>query len=298
MSELWGIDLGGTKTEIVVMSVSDPVEVHFRHRIPTEAHKGYSYVLSRITTLIEAAIGAGFRRPEKIGIGTPGTLDRSNRVMKGCNTTCLNGEPMLEDLERLLNMEVNLANDANCFALAESKMGVVSHLDVEPEVVFGIIMGTGVGSGIVVNGQILNGHHGIGGEWGHNFLDASGGKCYCGRIGCVETLISGPALERFYKMKSGSDLRLNEIADRAIFDPIANQTINRLLHYFGKAAGNVVNIIDPDVIILGGGVGNIAALRELAPQAIAPYVFQSNFNAPVVAPALGDSAGVFGAALL
>lgn len=298
MSVLWGIDLGGTKIEGIVFDAHDHNNVLFRERIATEAEQGYEHLLSRLELMYSKMKAASPVLPGHIGIGTPGTLQPSTETMKGANTTCLNGRRLKDDVELRLNLEVRIANDANCFALAESTLGVGAAMEKKPEVVFGIIMGTGTGAGIVINGKVLNGHHGIGGEWGHNFLDADGGKCYCGRIGCVETVISGPALEAFYARRSGSTKTLRQISADVGSDVYAKETIDRLVRNFGKAVGAVVNIIDPDLIILGGGVGNVIQLRDGAHQAIAPYVFQSQFSAMIAAPVLGDSAGVYGAALL
>lgn len=298
MSVLWGIDLGGTKIEGIVIDSQDFQKVHFRERLATGADLGYQHILNQVGLLVEKMTVVSSVIPSHLGIGTPGTLNPVTQTIKGANTTCLNGQMLKADLETKLNLEIRMANDANCFALAETKIGVGSIMKDLPEVVFGIIMGTGTGSGIVINGRVLQGHHGVGGEWGHNFLDADGGKCYCGRIGCVETMISGPALEAYYFRRSGVEKSLKQISEDAKTDVHAHETIDRLIRNFGKAVGAVVNIIDPDLIILGGGVGNVPQLKKYAHQAIAPYVFQSDFDAKIVSPVLGDSAGVFGAALL
>ena len=172
-------------------------------------------------------------------------------------------------------------------------------LQQEVTSVFGIIMGTGVGGGLVVNNRLIAGKNLIAGEWGHNHLDASGGVCYCGRIGCVETLISGPALERFYTNKTGHSKTLIEIADLAkAGDPSAQQTMDRLIHYFGIAASSIVNMIDPDVVVIGGGVGNIERLYTDGFEELKKYAFSPKLNTRLLKPKLGDSAGVFGAAFL
>jgi small GTP-binding protein len=168
------------------------------------------------------------------------------------------------------------------------------------EVIFGIIMGTGVGGGIVVNHKVINGRHGLGGEWGHNFLDESGGMCYCGRVGCVETMISGPALERFYLKQSGNALKLKEIVSNYETgnDSAAELTMKQLVTYFGKAVGPIINIIDPEAIVIGGGVGNIDILYTEGVEEVKKYVFNSRLDTMFLKPTLGDSAGVFGAAIL
>ncbi|WP_446905223.1 ROK family protein [Aeromonas veronii] len=291
----WGIDLGGTKCECVVL---DGDEVLLRHRIPTERAGGYDHMIGQIAKLVAECAEKIGQRPTVIGMGTPGARDPQTGLMKNCNTTELNGKPFKEDLERKLGVPVLIANDANCFALAETHLGAVRQHHPDAKVVFGIIMGTGVGSGIVINGRILNGHHGIAGEWGHNVLSPDGPECYCGKHGCVETLISGPALEARYEAKAKRRLSLAQIAAATAHDHVAKLTIDRLHLLFGQALANVVNILDPDVIVIGGGVGNVQSLYSVGRETILPFLFNPRFSAPIIAPALGDSAGVFGAALL
>ncbi len=208
--------------------------------------------------------------------------------------------PLKKDLENRLQLPVVIANDANCFALAETHWGIVKEKCPGAAMVFGIIMGTGVGGGIVINGKIWGGQHGIGGEWGHNYLDESGGPCYCGRSGCVETVLSGPALQRFYAGKTGNHISLKEIAERYQqgTDEIAKQTIERLCYFFGKAISVVTNMIDPDVIVVGGGVGNINAIYTEGLNSLKHFIFNNTVEVPILKPSLGDSAGVFGAAAL
>ncbi len=291
----WGIDLGGTKCECVVL---DGDEVLLRHRIPTERAGGYDHMIGQIAKLVAECAEKIGQRPAVIGMGTPGARDPQTSLMKNCNTTELNGKPFKEDLERKLGVPVLIANDANCFALAETHLGAVRQHHPDAKVVFGIIMGTGGGSGIVINGRILNGHHGIAGEWGHNVLSPDGPECYCGKHGCVETLISGPALEAWYEAKAKRRLSLAQIAAATAHDHVAKLTIDRLHLLFGQALANVVNILDPDVIVIGGGVGNVQSLYSAGRQTILPFLFNPRFRAPIIAPALVDSAGVFGAALL
>ncbi|HDZ8928328.1 TPA: ROK family protein [Aeromonas dhakensis] len=291
----WGIDLGGTKCECVVL---DGDEVLLRHRIPTERAGGYDHMIGQIAKLVAECADKLGQRPALIGMGTPGARDPQTGLMKNCNTTELNGKPFKEDLERRLGVPVLIANDANCFALAETHLGAVRQHHPDAKVVFGIIMGTGVGSGIVINGRILNGHHGIAGEWGHNVLSPDGPECYCGKRGCVETFISGPALEAWYEAKAKRHLSLAKIAAATAYDHVAKLTIDRLHLLFGQALANVVNILDPDVIVIGGGVGNVQSLYRAGRETILPFLFNPCFATPIIAPALGDSAGVFGAALL
>lgn len=297
---LWGIDLGGTKAEGVVLGDGGLNEILFRDRLPTESEKGYHHILGQIGKLVDQMeLRMGYRAA-KLGIGTPGTLDPTLGTMKGCNTVSMNFQPMKADLEKMLKMEIAIANDANCFALAETRLGIVKQRFPNAQVVFGVIMGTGVGGGLVVNGNVLNGLQGIGGEWGHNFLDASGGPCYCGKSGCVEQVLSGPALEKFYASIAGEPKRLKDVYNLyKTGDPYAKQTMERMTHFFGLAISVIINIIDPDVIVIGGGVGNIDEIYTAGVDSARKYTFNNGvLDTPIVKPTLGDSAGVFGAAFL
>jgi predicted NBD/HSP70 family sugar kinase len=238
--------------------------------------------------------------PHYIGIGHPGALDRNINAIKNSNTTALNGKPFDQDLEKALGLPVRLSNDANCFAVAEAHMGAVPQVIKKPEGVFGVILGTGVGGGLVMNGTLINGRQGIAGEWGHNFLDDIGGPCYCGKAGCVETICSGPALERYYTGLTGQKSSLRDIVTRANdgSDPAAVQTMDHLIKFFGKAIAVVINIVDPDVIVLGGGVGNIDRLYTDGVAEARKHLFNNRIDTIFLKPKLGDSAGVFGAALL
>lgn len=297
---LWGIDLGGTKVEGAILQSATTPNVIFRDRLPTEGHKGYDHILSQIKLVVDKMEVAAGYRAKKLGIATPGTLDPGLGLMKNSNSTNLNGKPLKKDLERILGMEVHMANDANCFALAEANMGIAKEKYPNAKVVFGVIMGTGVGGGVVVDGKVINGLQGIGGEWGHNFLDESGGPCYCGKSGCVEKVLAGPALEKYYAAISGQQKSLREVYElyKAGTDPHARQTMERLSHFFGLALSVVVNILDPDVIVIGGGVGNIDIIYSEGVASLEKYVFNNRLDTPVLKPKLGDSAGVFGAAFL
>jgi fructokinase len=299
MSFIWGIDLGGTKVEGVVIEASSN-KVMARKRIATERDQGYQHILHRIKLLVdrlEEEVGEG---PDRIGIGTPGAIEPSTGLLKNSNTLCLNDQPIVVDLEKILGVPVRIANDANCFAVAETRAGVVARRQPDARMVFGVIMGTGCGGGLVIDGKVWNGKQGIAGEWGHNFLDESGGPCYCGRSGCVEAVIAGPSLERFYQEQSGQQKALKEIVAeaRSKTDPIAVETLERLIVFFGKAIAPIINILDPDVIVLGGGLGNIDELYTEGVQEAARHIFNSELNTVFLKPELGDSAGVFGAAFL
>ena len=296
---LWGIDLGGTKIEVAVLRDNDTLDEVLRKRIPTEGDGGFDHIIRRIHALVDMAAAELGARPERIGMGTPGTTDPITGLMKNSNTVCLNGTTFHKRVQEVLGIPVAIANDANCFALAEAKFGAGKKYP-DARVVFGVILGTGVGGGVVVDGKILQGRHGIGGEWGHILLDEDGDPCYCGKSGCVETVISGPALQRYYFRQTGIKRLLPEIVERHLngTDPAATQTILRLTHQFGKGIAQVINIIDPDVIVLGGGVGNIAALYTDGAAAVKNWIFNDRCDTHFERPLLGDSAGVIGAALL
>ena len=296
-SLLWGIDLGGTKIEIALCDPAKPAEALIRRRCETEAHRGYDHILSRIAALVaEAEELANLKRPAQIGIATPGTVDPVSGELKNSNTTCLNGRPLRQDLAAALGCEITMANDANCFTLAEALWGAGRG----GKVVVGLILGTGVGGGICIEGKVLNGLHGIAGEWGHNPIPGEDRLCYCGRRGCVETVIAGPSLERFYRESGGEHLKLPAICARAeAGEDLANQTLARLRDKFGQAIAAVINILDPDAIVVGGGVGNIPLLyEEPVREAIRRHLFNPELKTKILRPLLGDSAGVFGAALL
>ena len=299
-TSLWGIDLGGTKLEgVVLRSMSDPTPI-VRTRIDTEATKGYDHVVQQIKKLAGVMESQSGLKANRIGFGTPGVLDPILQTMKNCNSTNLNGKPLKKDVQDALGIPIETANDANCFALAETKWGIVKEKAPHAKMVFGIIMGTGVGGGIVINGSVWNGCHGIGGEWGHNFLDESGGPCYCGKSGCVEKVISGPALQDFYASISGEKVTLKEIVARYEEgkDEHAKRTMDRLIHFFGKAISVVTNMLDPDVYVIGGGVGNIDLLYEKGAASLRQFIFNNRVDVKILKPSLGDSAGVFGAAAL
>ncbi len=300
MNPIWGIDLGGTKIEGVVADADNQYKVLARLRVPTEQQQGYEHIISQIGKLVGLLKDETGLVPQKVGIGTPGAMDPQLQTLKNSNTVALIGKPLRQNIEKKLGIPVIMANDANCFALAEAKLGVVPDRVPDAKVVFGVIMGTGVGGGIVVNGQVIHGLQGIGGEWGHVFLDESGGTCYCGRVGCVETVLAGPHLQRFYHSISGEKRKLKDIIDRADDrkDEHAVATLDRLIHFFGRGMGIIINILDPDAIVLGGGVSNIPDLYTRGVAEAEKHVFNHKMYTPILKPKLGDSAGVFGAAML
>ena len=295
---LLGIDLGGTKIEgIVLESKEKPIEV-IRHRVDTEEKKGYLQVVDNIKSLVEYIENKINHKFDKLGIGTPGTLDPATGLLKNSNSQCLNGMPLKKDLSKTLDKTILIQNDANCFALAETLLGSVNDQYPHAKNVFGIIIGTGVGGGVIINGKTVYGSQGIGGEWGHTIVTDNGNECYCGKRGCVETVISGRALQTYYKNISGRKLKFEEIYATKDNDKYAKETFERLITYFGKGLSNVVNIIDPEVIVLGGGLSNINELYTEGYNELKKYVFNPTFSTPILKPKLGDSAGVYGAALL
>lgn len=288
-----GIDLGGTKTEGIVIDAGG--NILERERRPTPQRDGYDAILSSICQLVrDLERRAG--RACQVGIGTPGAISTRTGCLKNSNTVCLNGKPVHTDLSRLLARPIRIANDANCFALSEARDGA----GVGEDVVFGVIMGTGVGGGIVVNGRLIEGHQHIAGEWGHNVLEADGPSCYCGRRGCVETFISGPGLMRDYAANSGDAVTSAEaIVTRAHRgDAVAEAAMQRFLNRFGRALATVINILDPQVVVLGGGMSNVERLYTEGNEAVTRHLFNDELRTRIVRNVHGDSSGVRGAAHL
>ncbi|HLQ24312.1 MAG TPA: ROK family protein [Acidiferrobacterales bacterium] len=287
-----GIDLGGTKTEGIVMDDTNRILIRERRPTPNRDYEAVLNTMQDLVLSLEQQAGAACR----VGIGTPGALSTRTGNLKNANTTCLNGKPILADLEKRLKRRIRLSNDANCFALSEAIDGAGQGYPV----IFGVIMGTGVGGGIVFNGQVHQGPQWIAGEWGHNVLEADGPLCYCGKRGCVETLISGPGLARDYQTMGGDpQLEAHAIAERAAEgSAIAEAAMQRLLDRFGRALAMVINILDPDAIVLGGGLSNVTRLYTEGRERTAKYVFNDELLTPILPNKFGDSSGVRGAAQL
>ena len=287
-----GIDLGGTKVEGVVLDGGG--EIVLRRRVPTASERGYDHIVGVVAELIEG-LAADAGPGDSIGIGTPGAVSRLTGRMKNSNTQCLNGRDLRSDLEGRLGRPVRVDNDANCFALAEASLGAGRGY----EVVFGVIMGTGVGGGIAVGGRVLNGPQSIAGEWGHHSIDPRGPLCYCGNRGCVEAFLSGPAVQRTYTDRGGDACDVSAIVDRArAGEGRAALVLDELTDHFGRALANVISILDPDAVVLGGGLSNIDELYDAGRRRVADYVFNDELLTPILRNQLGDSAGVIGAALL
>jgi fructokinase len=292
-----GIDLGGTKIEGIVLG-ADGREL-IRERVPTPGGN-YRATLAAVHELVlRLESRAGGTRT--IGIGMPGSVSRATGRVKNSNSTCLNGEPLHYDLETLLGRPLRFANDADCFALSEATDGAAAGAAVA----FGVIVGTGTGGGIVVNGRLLHGPNGIAGEWGHNPLpwpgdgELPGPACYCGLKGCIETWLSGPALARDHRQYCSESLEVAEISQRALAgNAPARQTLDRYMSRMARALASVINIIDPEVIVLGGGVSNMASLYEEVPRRWGRYVFSDRVDTRLLPAVHGDSSGVRGAAWL
>jgi fructokinase len=296
-----GIDLGGTKTEIIALD--EQGRELLRRRVATVSGD-YHAVLASIAALVreaEAELGA----PASIGIGTPGSLSRATGLLRGSNSVCLNGRPIKQDLEALLGCSIAIANDANCFALSEATDGA----GTGAEVVFGVILGTGVGAGIVVRGQMLEGPNGIAGEWGHNPLpwpnddERPGPACFCGHSGCIETFLSGPGLVRDHQRQRGVQLDgqfgARQIVDAAVEGDAASiATLDRYEERLARSLAHVINLLDPDVIVLGGGLSNMVQLYGRVPQIWGRWVFSDRVDTRLLRNAHGDSSGVRGAAWL
>jgi len=285
-----GIDLGGTKIEGIL--TDEYFQTIERKRIPTNREQGYDSILASIKNLVDDLYEKADEKTS-IGICTPGTLSFDSGLLKNSNTQCLTGKSIKTDLEKILNKKISIENDANCFALAEAKLGAAKNSDI----VFGVIMGTGVGGGIMINEKINHGRTGIAGEWGHHCLHNNGNLCYCGKRGCVEAYISGPALEKHWEKLSGTTQSLPEIIKNKTH-PNFTSWKKSFLHNFGMSLANVINILDPDVIVLGGGVSNIDFLYDEGKNAVYENVFSDIVNTPILKNELGDSAGVFGACML
>jgi fructokinase len=297
-----GVDLGGTKMEAVVVRAAEDgtVDVVTRRRVPTERDRGYEAVLGTACELVRAtAASAGCdARSIPIGVGMPGGITRTDGLVKNSNTVCLNGRPFRSDLIEKIGRHVHFENDANCFALAEARMGAArAHRD---GIVFGVIIGSGVGGGVVVAGKVWGGPQGIAGEWGHHSVGPIGARptCYCGQKGCVELYLSGIAVEHDYERRAGARLSLAEIVTLVDRDEHASAAVDEMLEAFGRGLANVIDILDPSAIVLGGGVSNLDVLYTEGVARVAKYVFNDELTTPILRHELGDSAGVLGAALL
>lgn len=292
-----GIDLGGTKIEGI--AISDTGEELFRHRVSTP-QGDYQGTLNSIHGLINN-IEKNVGEEGSVGICTPGAISPTTGLLKNSNSVCMNDKPVHADLQGLLQRDVHIANDANCFALSEAVDGAAK----DASVVFGVIIGTGTGAGIVIDKNVLLGPNAIAGEWGHNPLpwpqdfELPGPQCYCGKYGCIETWLSGPGIVRDHELHNNVFLDAEVLDGKARFgDEEAIETLERYENRMARSLAHVINILDPDAIVLGGGMGNIKRLYKKVPEIWGSYVFSDSVNTQLLAPLHGDSSGVRGAAWL
>ena len=293
----FGVDLGGTKIEIIALGPDGRERLRRRIATPQE---DYRAILAAVAGLVREA-EAELNDTGSVGIGTPGSISRATGRLRGSNSICLNGKPIRTDLEGLLGRTVQITNDANCFALSEATDGG----GAGAEVVFGVILGTGVGAGIAVRGRVLTGPNAIAGEWGHNPLpwprddERPGPPCFCGHSGCIETLLSGPGLERDHLEVTGERLISLDIAARASAgDSACEASMRRYEERLARSLAHVINILDPDTIVLGGGMSNIDRLYRSIPELWMSWVFSDRVDTNLVRHVHGDSSGVRGAAWL
>jgi fructokinase len=287
-----GIDLGGTKIEVAVLDSQD--NIIFRERLLTEAHLGSDHIFNQIHTLYGKALISIQNKTHTLGLGTPGSISKKTHLLKNSNTLCLNRLPLQALLEDKLVHDIIIENDANCFALAEALMGAGKGYPS----VFGIIMGTGCGGGIVFDGKIRQGPQNIAGEWGHMVIDPQGEPCYCGANGCVESFISGGGLEKRIKNKTGIIISAVDFFNPLLKDESLRNIKQDFYARFGQALANLINILDPDVVILGGGLSNEESLYKEGVSEVYARIFNDVPSTPIVKNKLGDSAGVIGAALI
>ena len=286
-----GIDLGGTKIEAIL--IDEHFQVIKRERVPTNREEGYEAILSRIVKLAKSTIKNVSNIESPIGICTPGTIESETGLLKNSNTVCLIGKPIQKDMEKELGIPVVMENDANCFALAEATIGAAKKYNV----VFGVILGTGCGGGITMLRNIHRGANRIAGEWGHHCLIPNGRECYCGNKGCTEAYISGTALEKEWFELSGERSRVTDIIDSGNYKNHPEWKEN-FLKNFGRGLANVIDILDPHVIVIGGGLSRIDFLYTEGKKSVYKETFSKIVRTPILKNKLGDSAGVFGAAML
>ena len=287
-----GIDLGGTKIEVAVLDSQD--NILFRERLLTEAHLGSEHIFNQIHLLYTKAIVSIQNKNHTLGLGTPGSISKKTHLLKNSNTLCLNGLPLQSLLEDKLVHDIIIENDANCFALAEALMGAGKGYPS----VFGVIMGTGCGGGIVFDGKIRQGPQNIAGEWGHMVIDPQGSPCYCGANGCVESFISGGGLEKRIQDKTSNTITAIDFFKTSLKDESLKKIKQDFYAHFGQALANLINILDPDIVVLGGGLSNEESLYKEGVDEVYARIFNDIPTTPIVKNMLGDSAGVIGAALI
>ena len=287
-----GIDLGGTKIEVVILNSQE--KILFRERLLTEANLGSEHIFKQIHSLYKKAVVSIQNKTHTLGLGTPGSISQKTHLLKNSNTLCLNGLPLQSILEDKLAHNVAIENDANCFALAEALMGSGRGYPF----VFGVILGTGCGGGIVIDGNIRQGAQNIAGEWGHMVIDPQGPRCYCGANGCVESFISGGGLEKRIQDKTGRKISAIDFFNTPLKDESLKKIKQDFYARFGQALANLINILDPDIVVLGGGLSNEKSLYKEGINEVYARIFNDVPTTPIVKNMLGDSSGVVGAALV
>jgi fructokinase len=291
-----GVDLGGTKIEAIALSDDGQERLRRRRSTPRDDYGATLEAIARLVEELEAELG----ERASVGIGMPGTISPATGLVKNANSVWLIGKRLQQDLEGRLGRALRFANDANCFALSEAVDGAAAGADA----VFGVIIGTGTGGGLVVHGRVWTGPNAIAGEWGHNPLpwprdeERPGPACYCGKSGCIETFLSGPGLARDYAAATGTELCSSEIVAAAASDPQAEAALVRYEERLARALASVINVVDPDVIVLGGGMSNLSRLYQSVPRLWSKHVFSDRVDTTLAAPMHGDSSGVRGAAWL
>jgi fructokinase len=283
-----GIDIGGTKLEAALIAADGLVMA--RKRIPTEAHFGCEHIIKRVGELAKELLGETSNYT--VGVGSPGSISPRTGLLRNSNTVCLNDQPLKDLIEKELNHPIVIENDANCFALAESILGAGQNY----KNVFGLILGTGCGGGVILNGKRLLGANLIAGEWGHHSIDINGKECWCGNKGCLENYISGSGMEKQYEEQTGEKLSAKEIFFSQT--KIAIEIKKKFYDSYGRGIANICNILDPDIIVVGGGLSNEATLYSLGLDSVRKYIFSDQLKTKIVRNSLGDSAGVLGAAML
>ena len=287
-----GIDLGGTKIESAVLDLDN--NVLFRERVATQSHLGPEHILNQIDNIYNMASESIKNESHTLGIAAPGSLSKKTQLLRNSNTLCLNGLPLKLKIEEKLGKKIAIENDANCFSLAEASLGAGK----EYSCVFGIIMGTGCGGGFVFNKKLRTGPQHLSGEWGHSTIDLSGPDCYCKKKGCIETYISGSGLEKIISKELGDKTSSADFLNKDNFNEKEQRVINNFYRYFGIAVSNVINVIDPDVIIIGGGLSNHDGLYSKGKREVYKNIFSNEQSTPIIKNILGDSAGVIGAAII
>jgi len=287
-----GIDLGGTKIESVVLDTDS--NILFRQRILTESQKGHAHVLNQILDIYLQALNSIKGKDHSLGIGTPGSISKSTGLLRNSTISCQNGLPLQELIEKKLNHSFVIENDANCFALAEAKIGAGKNTSL----VFGVIMGTGCGGGFIHNGELRTGPQRLAGEWGHSVINPNGPKCFCGKNGCVSNYISGTGLEAMIYDNLKIKISAEKFLKQKIYTNDEQNILNEFYQYYGLALANIINTIDPDIIILGGGLSNHQGLYTLGQDMVYKNIFCEDPNTIILKNKLGDSAGVIGAAFI